>query len=85
MKSALITGITGQDGSFLAELLLGKGYRFFGLVRRESWRRTNNASRLAGRIEMLSTSRAGTSTRSRRVRRRSSPRTLAPNTDIEDL
>lgn len=33
MKSALITGITGQDGSFLAELLLTKGYKVFGLVR----------------------------------------------------
>jgi GDPmannose 4,6-dehydratase len=35
-KRALITGITGQDGSFLAELLLGKGYEVFGLVRRSS-------------------------------------------------
>lgn len=36
MKSALITGITGQDGSYLAELLLSKGYEVFGLVRRSS-------------------------------------------------
>ena len=36
MKKALITGITGQDGSYLAELLLGKGYEVFGLVRRSS-------------------------------------------------
>ena len=36
MKSALITGITGQDGSYLAELLLEKGYRVHGLVRRSS-------------------------------------------------
>ena len=36
MKTALITGITGQDGSYLAELLLEKGYRVFGLVRRSS-------------------------------------------------
>lgn len=35
-KSALITGITGQDGSYLAELLLSKGYRVYGLVRRSS-------------------------------------------------
>jgi GDPmannose 4,6-dehydratase len=35
-KSALITGITGQDGSYLAELLLGKGYKVYGLVRRSS-------------------------------------------------
>lgn len=53
MKSVLITGITGQDGSFLAELLLEKGYRVFGLVRRESWYRPNSASHLAGRIEVL--------------------------------
>jgi GDPmannose 4,6-dehydratase len=36
MKRALITGITGQDGSYLAELLLAKGYEVFGLVRRSS-------------------------------------------------
>src|ERR1700754_1803005 len=36
MKKALITGITGQDGSYLAELLLEKGYEVFGLVRRSS-------------------------------------------------
>ena len=36
MKRAFITGITGQDGSYLAELLLGKGYEVHGLVRRAS-------------------------------------------------
>ena len=36
MKKALITGVTGQDGSYLAELLLEKGYEVFGLVRRSS-------------------------------------------------
>ena len=35
-KSALITGITGQDGSYLAELLLGKGYEVHGIIRRSS-------------------------------------------------
>ncbi|MBV8150634.1 MAG: GDP-mannose 4,6-dehydratase, partial [Candidatus Eremiobacteraeota bacterium] len=35
-KTALITGITGQDGSYLAELLLGKGYRVVGMTRRTS-------------------------------------------------
>jgi GDPmannose 4,6-dehydratase len=35
-KRALITGITGQDGSFLAELLLDKGYEVYGLIRRSS-------------------------------------------------
>ncbi len=42
-KRALITGITGQDGSYLAELLLGKGYEVHGLVRRAS---TFNTSRI---------------------------------------
>jgi len=36
MKKALITGITGQDGSYLAELLIDKGYKVYGLVRRSS-------------------------------------------------
>ena len=36
MKKALITGITGQDGSYLAELLLEKGYLVYGLIRRSS-------------------------------------------------
>jgi GDPmannose 4,6-dehydratase len=43
MPTALITGITGQDGSHLAELLLGKGYRVYGMVRRSS---TENFSRI---------------------------------------
>ncbi len=36
MKKALITGITGQDGSYLAELLLEKGYEIHGIIRRAS-------------------------------------------------
>ena len=36
MKRALITGITGQDGSYLAELLLDKGYEVHGIIRRSS-------------------------------------------------
>ena len=35
-KKALVTGITGQDGSYLAEFLLGKGYEVHGLIRRSS-------------------------------------------------
>src|SRR3954465_631310 len=53
MKRALITGITGQDGSYLAELLLAKGYEVFGFSRRDSWVRPNNASHLGERITML--------------------------------
>lgn len=45
MKKALITGVTGQDGSYLAELLLGKGYEVHGLVRRSS---SFNTARLDG-------------------------------------
>ena len=36
MKKALITGVTGQDGSYLAEFLLGKGYDVHGIIRRSS-------------------------------------------------
>src|SRR5579862_1974722 len=43
MKKALITGITGQDGSYLAEFLLGKGYEVHGIIRRSS---SFNTSRL---------------------------------------
>ena len=46
MKTALITGITGQDGSFLAEFLLAKGYAVHGIMRRSSSFNT-------GRIEHL--------------------------------
>lgn len=46
MKKALITGITGQDGSYLAELLLDKGYEVHGIVRRSSVRTTNRIDHL---------------------------------------
>ena len=46
MKTALISGITGQDGSFLAEFLLQKGYEVHGILRRSSSFNT-------GRIEHL--------------------------------
>ena len=39
-KTALITGITGQDGSYLAELLIKKGYTVHGLIRRSSTKNT---------------------------------------------
>ena len=44
-KRALITGITGQDGSYLAELLLEKGYEVHGTVRRASTKRAPTVSR----------------------------------------
>src|SRR6187549_2094224 len=46
MKKALITGITGQDGSYLAELLLEMGYDVFGLVRRSSTFNTDRIDHL---------------------------------------
>ena len=46
MKRALITGITGQDGSYLAELLLEKGYEVHGLVRRSSSFNTERLDRI---------------------------------------
>jgi GDPmannose 4,6-dehydratase len=54
MKKALITGITGQDGSYLAELLLKKKYKVFGLERRSSKKNYENISHIIDRIEMIS-------------------------------
>ena len=51
-KRALITGITGQDGSYLAEWLLEKGYEVHGLVRRASTQNFERIGHLAGRIEL---------------------------------
>jgi GDPmannose 4,6-dehydratase len=52
-KRALITGLTGQDGSYLAELLLGKGYEVHGLVRRSSTDPLGRVSHLAGKINVI--------------------------------
>jgi GDPmannose 4,6-dehydratase len=52
-KSALITGITGQDGSYLAELLLEKGYHVYGLVRRLSSPNVSRIEHIANRITLL--------------------------------
>ena len=46
MKTALITGVTGQDGSYLAELLLSKGYKVVGIKRRTSIIATNRIDHL---------------------------------------
>ena len=53
MKRALITGITGQDGSYLAEFLLEKGYEVYGLVRRKSKLDFNNAEHLKGKVSFI--------------------------------
>jgi GDPmannose 4,6-dehydratase len=53
-KRALITGITGQDGSYLAELLLDKGYQVYGLTRRSSHDANERIAHLMSRITLLS-------------------------------
>jgi GDPmannose 4,6-dehydratase len=52
MKRAIITGITGQDGSYLAELLLEKGYAVHGIVRRSSSENFERIAHLTGRVPL---------------------------------
>ncbi|RCJ29128.1 GDP-mannose 4,6-dehydratase [Nostoc minutum NIES-26] len=52
-KKALITGLTGQDGSYLAELLLVKGYQVFGLVRRSSTSNLERITHLSGDVQIV--------------------------------
>ena len=52
-KKALITGVTGQDGSYLAEGLLEKGYQVYGMVRRSSLERFDRIEHLGGRIRLI--------------------------------
>ena len=53
MKRALITGITGQDGSYLAEFLLGKGYEVYGMVRRSSTINYERISHIQERLKLM--------------------------------
>ncbi len=53
MKKAFISGITGQDGSFLAELLLDKGYEVWGLIRRSSTSSTERLRRCGDRLNLV--------------------------------
>jgi len=53
MKTALITGVTGQDGSYLADFLLEKGYRVFGMVRRSSTENFDRIQHLHDKIELV--------------------------------
>jgi len=53
MKRALITGITGQDGSYLAELLLEKGYQVYGMVRRASTENFERIEHIRDRINIV--------------------------------
>ena len=52
-KRALITGITGQDGSYLAELLLEQGYEVVGMVRRSSVERFDRISHLTESVRLI--------------------------------
>jgi GDPmannose 4,6-dehydratase len=52
-KTALITGITGQDGSYLAELLLEQGYNVYGMVRRSSVEKFERINHLMDKIELV--------------------------------
>ena len=54
IKKALITGLTGQDGSYLAELLLEKRYQVYGLVRRSSTSNLERITHLSGNIQIVS-------------------------------
>ncbi|ASS96784.1 GDP-mannose 4,6-dehydratase [Peribacillus simplex] len=54
MKTALITGITGQDGSYLAELLLEQGYKVYGLKRRTATPNLENIKSLINEIDFIS-------------------------------
>src|SRR4029078_7289314 len=51
-RRALITGITGQDGSYLAELLLGKGYEVYGMIRRLSTPNTWRIEHVLDRVTL---------------------------------
>jgi GDPmannose 4,6-dehydratase len=53
MKRALITGITGQDGSYLAEFLLERGYQVYGLVRRASTENFERIEHLRNRLQLV--------------------------------
>lgn len=53
MKRTLITGITGQDGSYLAEFLLEKGYKVYGLERRTSTQNHENIKHIVNEIELI--------------------------------
>ncbi|MBM7622074.1 GDPmannose 4,6-dehydratase [Bacillus tianshenii] len=54
MKKAFITGITGQDGSYLAELLLSEGYEIYALRRRSSVQKNENIEHIMSRIKFIS-------------------------------
>ena len=52
-RKAFITGITGQDGSYLAEILLEKGYEVYGMIRRSSSFNTARIDHIFGDVELV--------------------------------
>lgn len=68
LKRALITGITGQDGSYLAELLLKKGYRVYGLVPRYATNPYENIAHLLDKVEIITGDLSDSSSLYRAVR-----------------
>ena len=52
-RTALITGITGQDGSYLAEFLLSKGYKVYGTVRRNSTENFERIEHLKQKVDLV--------------------------------
>ncbi|MHB8606379.1 MAG: GDP-mannose 4,6-dehydratase [Thermoplasmatota archaeon] len=67
-KRALVTGITGQDGSYLAELLLSKGYEVFGLVRRLSVPNRTNIAYILDDLKLLDGDLTDSSSLNRAIR-----------------
>ncbi|HET6404505.1 MAG TPA: GDP-mannose 4,6-dehydratase [Candidatus Thermoplasmatota archaeon] len=67
-RRALITGITGQDGSYLAELLLSKGYQVYGVVRRLSVPNTSNMAGILDRVTLIDADLTDSSSLDRAVR-----------------
>lgn len=53
MKRALITGVTGQDGSYLAEFLIQKGYEVYGMVRRSSNPNLDRVEHIKNRLKFI--------------------------------
>jgi len=69
-KKALITGVTGQDGSYLADFLLEKGYEVYGMVRRSSMEKFDRIEHIKDRIKDSPGATCWTSTRSARSSRK---------------
>ena len=71
---ALITGVTGQDGSYLAELLLEKGYEVYGMMRRASTESVERIAHLTERVHLIQGDLLDSRPSSPRSRRRVRPR-----------